>query len=593
MPPHALLTIAFATCTGALTVPILSLDHGPLPLDILSLDELPEVTLRQLKLESGGGPRLLGLLDGEPAVGARGVLCHVEEHGDDGHRALAFSRFEVADQPSLGGGPTRLAVGDVAPVTDVEAEDDPVLRDSHDLLQRRHALAADELRVHLAYGRMEQLVALCDERLAPSAAAVDSISVKRFAPGAAETLAAASPELLAPFACDRRELYSFAVLRAVGLSRGEARARSPASTSERPRRGAAPGDDEPVARDAHGPRRPRRPARRPLGADLRRRRRRRRPLLRLFAAPLGIFRRREQVLFLISDTGGGHRASADALVEALGRCAPDVATEVCDLLTDVAPFPYNAAVPLYKFLAARPWLWRLVWYGTALVDRVISDGAPWPGCAAPFEAKLRAAAADVVVSVHPMLQAGPLDALEALAAETGRATPFATLRDAALDKAAPHRVVTHGLPIRRAFCDGGLAKGDAREARPALDKKTVLVMGGGDGFGALKATALAVRAACADATVVVACGRNAALKAELETVENMIALGFTKAIDEWMAASDLLLTKAGPGTIAEAAALGLPVLLTGYLPGQEFGNVSYRQAGFDPRADLAAMAKGA
>ena len=96
--------------------------------------------------------------------------------------------------------------------------------------------------------------------------------------------------------------------------------------------------------------------------------------------------RARKVLFLISDTGGGHRASADALVEALGRCAPDVATEVCDLLTDVAPFPYNAAVPLYTFLAARPWLWRLVWYGTALVDRVISDGAPWPGCAAPFEA---------------------------------------------------------------------------------------------------------------------------------------------------------------------------------------------------------------
>ena len=112
----------------------------------------------------------------------------------------------------------------------------------------------------------------------------------------------------------------------------------------------------------------------------------------------------------------------------------------------------------------------------------------------------------------------------------------------------------------------------------------------------MKATALAVRAACADATVVVACGRNAALKAELETVENMIALGFTKAIDEWMAASDLLLTKAGPGTIAEAAALGLPVLLTGYLPGQEFGNVSYvEQEGMgaferDPAA-IAATAK--
>ena len=36
-----------------------------------------------------------------------------------------------------------------------------------------------------------------------------------------------------------------------------------------------------------------------------------------------------------------------------------------------------------------------------------------------------------------------------------------------------------------------------------------------------------------------------------------------------------LLTKAGPGTIAEAAAAALPVVLTSYLPGQEAGNVRF------------------
>ena len=97
--------------------------------------------------------------------------------------------------------------------------------------------------------------------------------------------------------------------------------------------------------------------------------------------------------------------------------------------------------------------------------------------------------------------------------------PSVQLRDAALDKAAPHRVVTHGLPIRRAFCDGGLAKGDAREKLGLpLDKKTVLVMGGGDGFGALRDIVRALVTTC-DAettTVVAACGRNAALKAQIE-----------------------------------------------------------------------------
>lgn len=38
-------------------------------------------------------------------------------------------------------------------------------------------------------------------------------------------------------------------------------------------------------------------------------------------------------------------------------------------------------------------------------------------------------------------------------------------------------------------------------------------------------------------------------------------------------AADVLVTKAGPGTIAEAAAVGLPVMVTSFLPGQEAGNV--------------------
>ena len=42
-----------------------------------------------------------------------------------------------------------------------------------------------------------------------------------------------------------------------------------------------------------------------------------------------------------------------------------------------------------------------------------------------------------------------------------------------------------------------------------------------------------------------------------------------------MAAADCIVTKAGPGTIAEAATRGLPCLLSSHLPGQEAGNVKF------------------
>lgn len=80
--------------------------------------------------------------------------------------------------------------------------------------------------------------------------------------------------------------------------------------------------------------------------------------------------------------------------------------------------------------------------------------------------------------------------------------------------------------------------------------------------------------------VVVICGKNKAVKHELEDATwplntRVIVHGFVSNMDEWMGAVDALVTKAGPGTIAEATIRGLPVMLSGYLPGQEEGNVPY------------------
>jgi len=61
---------------------------------------------------------------------------------------------------------------------------------------------------------------------------------------------------------------------------------------------------------------------------------------------------------------------------------------------------------------------------------------------------------------------------------------------------------------------------------------------------------------------------------ELAGKVKVVPLGFVTQMAEYMAAAEILITKAGPGTIAEAASLGLPVILTSYLPGQEAGNVS-------------------
>jgi len=55
----------------------------------------------------------------------------------------------------------------------------------------------------------------------------------------------------------------------------------------------------------------------------------------------------------------------------------------------------------------------------------------------------------------------------------------------------------------------------------------------------------------------------------------VVGLGFVTRMAEYMVAADVLVSKAGPGTISEAAAVSLPVMVTSFLPGQEEGNVDY------------------
>ena len=103
-------------------------------------------------------------------------------------------------------------------------------------------------------------------------------------------------------------------------------------------------------------------------------------------------------------------------------------------------------------------------------------------------------------------------------------------------------------------------------------------MAGGQGMGPVEAIARAVAGASLHAQLVIVAGRNQELEARLKAMRWAIPthiLGFVEDVHLWMAASDVLLTKAGPGTIAEALICGLPMLIYSYIPGQERGNVDF------------------
>lgn len=142
-----------------------------------------------------------------------------------------------------------------------------------------------------------------------------------------------------------------------------------------------------------------------------------------------------------------------------------------------------------------------------------------------------------------------------------------------------------------------LASPAKRVTRLALglhpDVPTVLVVGGGDGVGGLAAIVPALTAAlgassAAAATdgaapvaqVLVVCGKNEAVRRRVAAAPavprvSLTVTGFVTNMADWMGAADCLVTKAGPGTIAEALICGLPMVLSAYLPGQEAPNVPF------------------
>ena len=387
------------------------------------------------------------------------------------------------------------------------------------------------------------------------------------------------------------------------------------------------------------------------------------------------------VLILISDTGGGHRASAEGLSEALTSQYPgQFNVTVLDILTRFASPPYNHCVASYRIAAQHPTCWKfLVDLTTTIVGRYAMEKSMALLCYGGFRRALFSHRPDVVISMHPLCNTLPLQVLrdmeKSMAHEVSgiscdnnhkkKRVPFITvvtdlgcahstwfnpdvdicivptqhMKDSALkEKLRSEQVVVHGLPIRSSFlkqslpsvavpfgsqirfprsvCRKAHVKAALKESlglRP--NAKTVMLLSGGDGVGNLESLTKAILQELQllqsekglDVQLVVVCGNNAIVQQALMKVVAcdaskyrqqyqhqhtnnarssdsstsdgavcriqkqrvfVVVKGFVDNMSDWMRASDLLVTKAGPGTICEAVHCGLPVVITSFLPGQ-------------------------
>ena len=316
----------------------------------------------------------------------------------------------------------------------------------------------------------------------------------------------------------------------------------------------------------------------------------------------------KRALFLISDTGGGHRSAANAITAALDEIKEPFAFE--HRIEDVAAhcaFPITQLGLGYSMaLRYAPPVYGALYYATNGRRRY---RALVRFCEPLYRERLRdlflAYNPDVIVSVHPLLNHAALRAradagmqhvpIVTVITDLGKVheswlmpdadavvVPAREVYERALSRGiSPNRLRLLGQPIHPKFDD---VVGTKEELRKQLglpeDRLIVMLMAGGEGGGKLLPTTLALAKARLPIHLLVVCGRNEPLREKLDEMSRtlptpMTVLGFTDKIPEYFRAVDLLVTKAGPGSLAEANAAQLPVVVYDYVPGQERGNVEF------------------
>jgi len=115
------------------------------------------------------------------------------------------------------------------------------------------------------------------------------------------------------------------------------------------------------------------------------------------------------VLFLFSDTGGGHRSPTEAIIEALNLEFPNqICSEMVDVFKEYAPLPLEHAPKIYPRLARLTDVWKL---GCRLSDGHRRTRA-FSLLFGPYVHRstrrlVREYPCDLIVSVHP-LSNGPI-----------------------------------------------------------------------------------------------------------------------------------------------------------------------------------------
>ncbi len=323
-----------------------------------------------------------------------------------------------------------------------------------------------------------------------------------------------------------------------------------------------------------------------------------------------------KVWLYYANAGGGHRGPAKAIAEELERrYKTNVSVQfidlaetswlLCLLVEQGYAFSVHSAEWLYAFLFELSNLRIVSFFFNTLASWLVGSR---------MRQLLRRERPDVIVATHflvgPLVRALKKEGITILVhcvvtdPESASSVWFhyqgiqyitasEAIQNLALKSGIPTNHITILPPVIR---EKPFNKMDVEVIRDQaglmVNKKTVLLVGGGNGFPNAEKVVSALLASHVEAQFVVVCGENKVLKKKIErlrltSVKHLVVYGHVDFLPALISMSDVVIAKAGANTVFEVLMQDKPLIITHYIWGQEKGNVDFvvrsRLGFYEPR----------
>ena len=312
-----------------------------------------------------------------------------------------------------------------------------------------------------------------------------------------------------------------------------------------------------------------------------------------------------KILILTAATGGGHMRAAHALESYSKSYAPKDKVVVLDALKTIGPLMDHTCCDGYKFLCKR------VPKAFGTLYRATNKESPMQGmmfrinyqnCGRLVPA-IRSIHPDVILSTHPfatemvsemkergyhipllclMTDYGPHQAWIAPNVDSYIVSNEDMVPQMEKMGVPPEIVFPYGIPVTESFFQEGDKAALREKFGLAPDKPTILFMAGSFGVTNIISIYEDLCELNLDFQVIVITGRNEKLYHEFEDAvqesgKKTRLVFFTNEVQNYMHASDLIITKPGGLTVSESLASNLPLAVFDAIPGQEEDNAAFLQ----------------